>query len=222
MTWIGAKYGFASTFSYRLPDFSSSYALAAPAPSPSTIKLAIVAMAIKDSCSVDEGRNIFELLKTTDIQVELPHRIAAFKSFLKRLKPKRRERGFESTFGIREYLVYSDVLTVYMDLPENTVEKLLGIMKKISYFGTSDSLCTCLKIDNSEPIQERCISPFNEQKNGLIFLLTDFSEDTTFEYVDPYAGVNMKGSEYLKKIPYHFPLTVLKKESNYTIYERIS
>ena len=221
MTWIGARYGFASTFSYRLPNFSSSYALSAPAPSPSTIKLAIIATAIRTSSDVEEGKHLFEKLRTVEVTAELPPKIAAFKSFIKRLKAKRGKRGFERTFGIREYVLYSDPLGIYINAPEDIAEKVSNVLKGIQYFGTSDSLCTCLESGVSEPPVERCIKPFKEQEEGLIFLLTDFTEEASFENVNPYSGVRLKEEEHLRRVPYLFPLRITKKESNYTIYETL-
>jgi CRISPR-associated Cas5-like protein len=68
MVWVGAKYGFASTFSYRIPYFSSSYALSAPAPSPSTIKLALVASTINRTGNLEKGRRLFERIRNCRIQ----------------------------------------------------------------------------------------------------------------------------------------------------------
>ncbi len=222
MTWIGARYRFASTFSYRLPNFSSSYALSAPAPSPSTIKLAIIATAIRSSGDVEEGRRLFEKIRTAEVTVELPHRIAAFKGFIKRLKAKRQERGFESTFGIREYIVYSDPLGIYIDVAEDVTEKVSRVLRRIQYLGTSDSLCTCLESGIADPPTERCIKPFKERGEGIIFLLTDFTEEVSFENINPYSGSRMREEKHLRRIPYLFPLRITKKESNYTIYETLT
>ncbi len=101
MVWIGAKYLFASAFSYRIPYFSSSYALSAPAPSPSTIKLAIVATAINRTGNIEKGKKLFEQLKLANIATELPEKIVLFKAFMKRLKQKRKgkEGKIHNTMG---------------------------------------------------------------------------------------------------------------------------
>jgi len=234
MVWIGAKYKFASTFSYRIPYFSSSYALSAPAPSPSTIKLAIIATAINRTGDIEKGKKLFRKLSTANVTIELPEKIVLFKAFMKRLKGKAIEeqittqfgtltKRFESTFGIREYIIYDEPLTIYIDTPQEDVDEISKVLKNIQYFGTSDSLCMCLESGISKPNLPRCIKPYNTQEkllneNGIIFLLSDFTEKTTFESVDPFSGKKMKKEDLTLK-PYLFPIQVVKKDKNCTIYK---
>jgi CRISPR-associated Cas5-like protein len=236
MVWIGAKYLFASAFSYRIPYFSSSYALSAPAPSPSTIKLAIVATAINRTGNVDKGNLLFEQLKVANTTTELPEKMVLFKAFMKRLKQKRKGKeekittpwgtlieSFESTFGIREYILYNGPLTIYIETPQDTAKELVGILKNIQYFGTSDSICTCLESKFSEPNVASCIKPVKEQAeltSGTVFLLSDFTEKATFASVNPFSGRKMKKDEIVLK-PYIFPIQVEKKDKNCTVYRRL-
>jgi len=119
-------------------------------------------------------------------------------------------------------VIYSDPLGIYLNMPEEIAEKISGIMRRIQYFGTSDSLCTCLGSGFSKPPPERCIHPFKEGEEGLIFLLTDFTEGVSFGNVNPYSGSRMREEKHLRRIPYLFPLRITKKESNYTIYEALT
>lgn len=236
MVWLGAKYLFASAFSYRIPYFSSSYALCAPAPSPSTIKLAIVATAINRTGNIEKGKKLFEQLKSANITTELPEKIVFFKAFMKRLKQKRKGKerkiqtpwgtlteSFELTFGIREYIIYNSPITIYIETPRETAEEVIGILKNIQYFGTSDSICTCLESKFSEPNTLSCIKPLREQKeptNGIVYLLSDFTEKTTFSSVNPFSGQKLKKDEIILK-PYIFPIEVEKKDKNCTVYRRL-
>ncbi|MEM1673060.1 MAG: hypothetical protein QXX33_04085 [Candidatus Hadarchaeales archaeon] len=216
--WVRAKYVFGATFSYRIPGFSSSYAAAAPIPSPSTVKLALVATAIEKSGNVEVGKNLFESLKTAKVVIELPEKIAVFKSFIKRLKQKRGGKGFDRTFGIREYVLYSGPLTIFV----NTSNKvIMESLKAVRYFGTSDSLCTNVECDYYEPAWDKVPRPYSpeEKMEGVIFLLTDFTKEATFDAVNPYSKVSLKGGEHIVKQPYIFPLRVIEKKKTYTIYE---
>jgi len=223
MVWVGARYRFASTFSYRIPYFSSSYALSAPAPSPSTIKLALVASTINRTGNVEKGRQLFEKILSSPVTVELPEKIVLFKAFMKRLKKKRQGQGFERTFGIREYILYHGDLGIYLDAERGDTEEISQGFRNIQYFGTSDSICLCIENSLTEPTPSRCIKLQAEQKeplhqNGTVFLLSDFIETTSFEDVNPYSGKKMrKGSIVLK--PYLFPIKVVKKDRNCTIYQ---
>lgn len=236
MVWIGAKYEFASTFSYRIPYFSSSYALSAPSPSPSTIKLAIIATAINRTGNIEKGKTLFQHIRDAAVTVELPERIVFFKAFMKRLKKKRKEKQlktpfgviierFESTFGIREYILYDGALTIYLNASKNIAEEVSKTLKNIQYFGTSDSICLCSESGAMEPLLERCIKPCNKQeqtilKNGMVFLLSDFTEKTTFEAINPFSRKRMKKEDLTLK-PYIFPIKVEKKDKNCTIYRRL-
>lgn len=225
MVWIGAKYKFASTFSYRIPYFSSSYALSAPAPSPSTVKLALVASTINRTGNVEKGGKLFEKIRTSSVTIELPDKIVFFKAFMKRLKKKRLGEGFERTFGIREYILYDGNLGIYLEAQKENIEEISQAFRNIQYFGTSDSICLCLETAITEPTLEQCIKPCNEnkealQENGIVFLLSDFTDTATFEDVNPFSGKKMKkGSIVLK--PYLFPMRVVKRDRNCTIYQRM-
>lgn len=87
MAWLRADYEFPSTFSYRMPDVSAQFAIGSPIPSPATVKLALVDTAIRWSGNVNEGRRIFDLVKTLNVCVVPPSRIVRFRAFIKRLKP---------------------------------------------------------------------------------------------------------------------------------------
>lgn len=236
MVWTCAKYTFASTFSYRIPYFSSSYALSAPVPSPSTVKLALVSSVINRNGNVEAGKKLFEKIRCSMVTMELPEKMIMLKAFMKRLKQKRKghettiktsfgelvER-FEPTFGIREYVIYCGPLHIYVDAPDDSVQDVLKGFKLVQYFGSSDSLCTCLETNTSEPNWQKCIRPVdsgNEKfdTQGMVFLLTDFTEKVAFESVNPFSGKKLKKGELLQK-PYFFPLKIIKKEKNCTIYK---
>jgi hypothetical protein len=219
MVWIRATYAFGSAFSYRIPDFSSSYAMATPTPSPSTVKLALVATAIQKSGDVKAGARLFEEIKTSRVAIEVPKKIAVFKSFVKRLKQKRLGKGFESTFGIREYVIYSEPLTLFIETRDNA-EDIMKFLRATRYFGTSDSICTNIECTLCEPSWEKVPKPYSqEEKEGVIFLLTDFTEDATFDSISPYSEASLKPGKHIIKQPYIFPLKIVEKKKNYTIYE---
>jgi len=221
MVWIGARYVFGSTFSYRIPDFSSSYAAATPIPSPSTVKLALVAAAIGKSGDVKVGEKLFESIKTAQVTIEIPERVAIFRGFIKRLKKKRLGRGFESTFGIREYVLYSGPLTVFVNAPPDDAKMIMESLKAVRYFGTSDSMCTNIGCNYREPCWKKVPRLYSaeDKREGILFLLTDFTEKVTFDRINPYSKVSLKRGRDLVKHPYLFPLKIVDKKKNYTIYE---
>jgi CRISPR-associated Cas5-like protein len=223
MVWIGARYGFASTFSYRIPYFSSSYALSAPAPSPSTIKLAMVASTINRTGNLEKGRKLFERISNSNTEIELPNKIVVFKAFMKRLKKKRQGDGFERTFGIREYILYDGKLGIHLDVPSDDIEEVSEALQRVQYFGTSDSICCCLEKTKAEPDQKQTVKQCAQNRalaEGVVFLLSDFAEKTTFEDINPFSGKKTKKDNLILK-PYLFPIQVLQKDRNCTVYQRL-
>nr|WP_240924335.1 CRISPR-associated protein Cas5 [Thermococcus sp. 21S7] len=79
---------FPSFYSYRIPEYSSQYALALPIIAPSTIKLAIVSTAIRISGKVETGKRIFDYIKNAKVGVKPPEKIVINSVFIKRLKKK--------------------------------------------------------------------------------------------------------------------------------------
>jgi len=78
-TWLRTDYEFPSTFSYRMPDASAQFAIGLPIPSPATVKLALVDTAIRWSGDINEGRRIFDLIKTAKVCVVPPSRMVRFR-----------------------------------------------------------------------------------------------------------------------------------------------
>jgi len=239
MVWAYAKYSFASTFSYRVPYFSSSYAISAPVPGPSTIKLALVASAINRDGNVEIGKRFFEKIRDSAVTVELPEKLIAFKAFMRRLKQKRKGKEitiktsfgelverFESTFGIREYIIYGGPLNIYIEVSDEFFsQEIMRYFKAIQYFGSSDSICTCLGTGISDPDWQKCIRQANAesekiQSKGMVFLLTDFTEKATFDSINPFSGKKLKRGELSLK-PYFFPLEVVEKDKNCVVYKRL-
>jgi CRISPR-associated Cas5-like protein len=239
MVWAYAKYSFASTFSYRIPYFSSSYAISAPVPGPSTIKLALVASAINRDGNVEIGKRLFEKIRDSAVTVELPEKLIAFKAFMKRFKQKRKGKEitiktsfgelverFEYTFGIREYIIYGGPINIYIEVSDESFsQEIMRYFKAIQYFGSSDSICTCLETGISDPDWQKCIRQANAeggkiQNKGMIFLLTDFTAKATFDSINPFSGKKPKKGELLLK-PYFFPIEVVEKDKNCVVYKRL-
>jgi hypothetical protein len=226
MIWVGAEYRFASTFSYRIPYFSSSYAACSPVPGPATVKLALVSSIISRRGDVEEGQHLFESIKMSRVALEMPRAIAIFKSFMKRLKQKRGGRGFERTFGVREYALFDGPLGICVEVREDVRERLLEALRWIRSLGTSDSICSCVDARAREPKWARCPSLYQgtvlqSKKEGVIFMLTDLAEGASFEKINPFSGAKMNPKEDLVLKPYLFPMRIEKKESNLTLYQLI-
>jgi CRISPR-associated protein Cas5 subtype I-A len=222
MVWIKATYEFGSLFSYRIPDFSSQYAISSMLPGPSAIKLALVSTAIETTGNVDYGKEIFEVAKNISIKIKLPKKIVLTNVLIKRLKKRKEEYGLERTFGIRGYVHYSENFSIYIDVPEEKVNEFERILKNIRQFGTSDSLVWCKSVSREEPPNDAIFaveSLKNENKNILIIPVKDINPKASFEDINIY-NKKKKKNILIKKI---YPIPILKQlqGKNWIVYELV-
>jgi len=234
MEWIKAEIEFASTFSYRMPDTSSQFAIPMLLPGPSTIKLALVATTILQSGNIDEGQSMFELLKRAETKFLLPERISVFRPLIKRLKAKSaalKSRGFESTFGTRGYVLYSGPVIFYLSISNVTNEefkKIAVALECLRRLGTSDSLLMVSNITRKAPSDSfLTVEPLASlkvlERGGLIQKVKDIAHEACFSDVNPFEKSNKKGKK--RKRPfvtkfYVLPVKSVKEGGNWVLYER--
>lgn len=221
--WLCAKYHFASTFSYRIPNFSTSYAVSSIAPSPSTVKLSIVSTIINRAGDIDGGKNIFEKIKTAEVKLEPARLATTFKVFIKRLKKARDpQKILESTFAVREYTVFDSPLMIYMDIDKEIEVEVASVLRMIQYFGSSDSLCFCQGVEQKIPPNKRACKKVGKElpEEGLIFLLTDFTSTVKFENINSFNKEHkLVLGKHIVQSPYLFPLAIKDRGKNHTTYE---
>lgn len=235
MEWIKAEIEFASTFSYRMPDTSSQFAIPMLLPGPSTIKLGLVATAILQSGKIEEGQYMFEILKRTETKFLLPERIAVFRPLIKRLKAisaAKKTRGFEPTFGTRGYVLYSAPLILYLgisDVIDKEVKQIVSMLKCLRRLGTSDSLLMVSNITRGGPPDsfltiEPLVSLNGMERGGLIQKVKDITSEACFSDIDPFKKLVKKGKK--NKSPfvtrfYILPVKSVKEGGNWILYERL-
>lgn len=228
MVWLQADYEFPSTFSYRMPDASAQFAIGSPVPSPATVKLALVDTAIRWSGNVNEGRRIFDIVKTLRVCVIPPRQVVRFRAFVKRLKPPHSSQGpgkstVEST-GVRDYFLLEEPLSVYIEVPEPDAKEIAHLLSKIRRFGTSDSVCWCVEICRSleGPPEALCPKPFRQASStqaGLVVRLSDLTASSQFDGFNPFGG-NPRGANLDKQV-YVLPLTVKRSGETWAILVRV-
>jgi len=225
-TWLRADYEFPSTFSYRMPDVSAQFAIGSPIPSPAAVKLALVDTAIRWSGDVNEGRRIFDAIKTARVCVVPPPRMVRFRAFIKRLKPPHSSAGagaptVEST-GVRDYFLLDGPLSVFIEVPQSDTAYIAWLLQRIRRFGTSDSICWCVAVCFESPDQALCPQRFGDQSHaqgGLVVRLSDLTQQSQFNGFDPFRG-NVQQAR-LEKAVYVLPLRVRRSGETWAILERI-
>ena len=225
--WISAEVHFASTYSYRLPGASPSFAICSPVPSPAAIRLALVDAVIRHSGSVAAGSRLFDVVRDAPLEVEPPDRVVIFRAFIKRLKPEKVEKGqvgtvLEST-GIREYCLADGPMFISIDVMDPDVDRVRHALLWLRRLGTTDSLLSVRLVDRI-PVREHCLRSVKEVKfeadvlrGRLVYTLHEIKPGASFEEVNPYAS--LRGSPYVKE-HYLLPLVRKRMGENWVLYEK--
>ncbi len=228
MTWVKAEYECGSLFSYRMPDFSSQYALSSLLPGPSTVKLALVATAIETTGMVSYGEEIFGLVKNAEVGMVPPKKIAVSNVLIKRLKQKKGKLELESTFGIRGYVHFSGPISIYLDVggERENIKKIKTLLGMVRRLGTSDSIVWCLKSVKENP-PKVCIKAEKElgevgEGDILVIPVKDLNPDPEikFEHVNIYDSAKppRRKNVYVKKF-YPIPISKRRQGKNWITYE---
>lgn len=227
MKWVKLKLHFPSFYSYRIPGYSSQYALSLPLPSPSAIKLGLVATAIRTSGSVKEGEKVFDEIRDAEIRIQPPERISINSFTVKRLKKKKEPtetQTFEKTFGVREYVHFSDDMLIYIG-NKNLSNSATKYFKMLRYLGTGDSLLFVRDIGYVDsPSSDNLIRPISKTDSVklipnepfILYPIKDLSNNSKFEHISPFAGSRSKN---VFEDKYYLLRAKIRRGKNWTIIE---
>lgn len=231
MQWAKLTLHFPSFFSYRIPDYSSQYALSVPLPSPSSIKLAVVATAIRATGNVAEGERVFYAVRDADIRIIPPKQIAINSVLIRRLKKKKNPTEFETferTFGVREYVFFSDDIILFFGC-ENIGKNIDAIIKYLNmfrYIGSGDSIVYIKHIEKTEKPSENAIKAITDKEfvevvskdSYIVYPVKDLSKTAKFEQINPYSG---KFGKKVFERKYYLLKAKIKKGKNWKIFKII-
>lgn len=236
MQWLKLTLHFPSFFSYKIPDYSSQYALGVPLPSPSALKLGVVSTAIRSSGKVSEGEKVFDAVKDAEICIIPPEMIVINSFLIKRLKNRgiksKKEkkriangelklRSIEPTFGIRDYVFFSDDINIFVG--GTNINFTSEYFPKMNYVGSSDSLVYVKCIQTQKPsknvINPVDIDEFSEaiqKESYMVYPVKDINKNTTFEQINPYSG---KSRGKILDQKYYLINTKVRKGKNWKILD---
>lgn len=213
---IKAEIEFASFFSYRVPDFSSQYALSSLLPSPLAVKLALVSTAIQYR-GKKFGEEVFEIVKNKEIHFKLEGKVVVNNFLIKRLKAKKEGEGLDRTFGIRGYVFFEKPIEIWINI-ENNEEDILDVIKRLRYLGTSDSVCS-VKVEEEKMPQNLIVAKKKLDTNllnSIVIPTKDLTNKSKFEEIDIY---NKKKKPRLDKKYFQIPIKQIQQSGSYIIYE---
>ena len=224
MQWVKLTLHFPSFFSYRIPDYSSQYAMSMPLPSPSTIKLGLVATAIRTTGNIAEGEHVFYAVRDADIRIIPPHQIVINTFLIRRLKKKKNPteiESFERTFGVREYVFFQDDINLFVGCDET--DTIIEYFRMLRYLGSGDSLLYVKHIEKIEEPPVDAIKPVTGREfidtisegGHIIYPVKDIHKEANFEQINPYS--DEKGKNIFER-KYYLLKAKVKRGKNWRIF----
>jgi len=209
-----------------MPNLSPGYALTSLIPSPAALRLALVDSAIKSTGKVSYGEEVFEIVKSSPLEIEPPEKVVVLKFFIKRLKPSKPPKtGFEESFGVREYCHFLGSLKVYIEVSQrrHEIAYLFTLLRRL---GTTDSIVRGVtKIEDKEPVhiftckETTALKPeASNLARRPVSTLNEIKPDAKFFQVNPYEK-RKKGNPFIQKF-FVLPLIEERRGENWVLYRK--
>jgi hypothetical protein len=167
--WLAADYHFPGTYSCRIPMTSISSTRAMPAPSPATVRLALVRTGI-ELFGIDFVQEImFPIIRSTEMAICPPERVAFSSQRIRIYKAgmDSRQETVQLTDSIayREFAHAVGSMTVYIKVSKRYDSIFQQLLLGIGYWGQASSLAHCIDIRYNAPKIELCALPLHRIKN---------------------------------------------------------
>ena len=205
---FSAIYQPTALFSLKNSNATNSGAKSLFLPSPYSIKMAILNQAItvgNDEKILSSKNSIhFATIKDAVITYALSseNSFCINNAFIKILKPKRDDIGFQETVAFREYVSISGNLEIIFEV-RNEMEAtyLKKYLYKINYFGKRGCFFQFLKY--SDGIKESNVKVFDARQlsAGILQEYDDFPTEATFEKVSNYSSESIKRQKKIMVLP---------------------
>jgi hypothetical protein len=236
--WLVVHFLPTSLFSLRNSTATSTGAKSLLIPSPYTIKMALLVVAIRwrgKSYAQDAFEGIRDL---HPIRVSPPRYAVVNRCFLKYQKPREDKRaksarsedyeapiGYQSTVGFREYVYQHGEMGIAFPVTSKSHgDDLLALAARINYFGKRGSMVQFTRHEFTETlVGEFTVSITSDGSSiihGVLQPLDDMAPDLTFEKVDITSDIPMRSTER-PAIPSVLPYRVGRTAVGYVSYSRV-
>lgn len=219
--WLAAHYYFPATYSCRIPVSSTSSVQASPGPGPATVRLALIKVGCELFGSTYVQHIMFPILRAAPLRVRPPERVA-FSHHVQRMYKGRNERGqttrLVESLGYREVAHAQGLLTVYLQVPIENTKDFRESFMTISYWGQTDSLATCVAVEEVAPLDEECVLPLRvlpwHRSLGAFFscVLTEFRQ-AGVDWEDVIPGEQRDKEDPLWREVYVWPMLLAERRA---------
>lgn len=230
--WLLATYQPTTFFSLRPSNTTSSGGKTLLLPTPFSIKMALLDIAIRTQ-GLAKAETHWALLRDLNVAVQLPERAVVNNVFARLLKPTRidsaeetvEEKGaFTRTIGYREYVHFVGAMTLGLEVKsKEAADCVEALLQQLNYLGKRGSFLQFIPpVDHAVECPEgftllqKCPGVFHI--DSQLQLLDDCNEDTMFDQVNVFSPTKADRKQLLGIVPYR-----LKRSSRaFSDYERIS
>lgn len=160
--WLAAHFHMPSTYSIRSPASSPHNAQTLPAPSPVTVRLALIRKSL-EIWGVEFTQDVlFPEIMKAKLYVEPPSGVGVSMQLLKASKTKDPSKPFADSLMYREFCHADGCLVIYLQVTKEMRAHFKRLLCSIGYWGRADSFTTCMKVVVKKPDMSRVIRPLEE------------------------------------------------------------
>ncbi len=217
MVKFGAVFRPTTLFSLKDSNSTNSGAKTLFLPSPYAIKMALINQSITCDNIDFNDKKAFEKVRDAQISYYLAGNYCVNNCFIKILRPKRDDVGFQETVAFREYIHISDDIIIIFEVADETYKHFWqNYLHRISYFGKRGCFFQFIEYLDNPP--EPNVHEFNSANisgmSGLLQQYDDFDSKASFENINNYS---VKPARRKQKI-FILPLSFKKSSKNYTSF----
>ncbi len=197
--WIAADYHFPSTYSCRIPMSSMNSASAMPAPGPATVRLALIRTGVELFGLNMVRDELFPILRSAAVRIRPPERVAISQQKIRGYKwseDRQKRETIRESMIVREMAQTSGPMTVFVQVPQESEQRMRLLLHTIGYWGQSSSLASCLGVTNTPPVSGECATPLALLYGTLPLrpfftcLVTEFrSDQLSWDEIVPGDGI---------------------------------
>jgi hypothetical protein len=160
--WLAADYHFPSTYSCRIPMSSMNSASVMPAPGPATVRLALLRTGIELFGLNVVRDELFPILRSATVRTRPPERVAISQQRIRGYKwseDRQKRETIQESIIVREMAHARGPMTVFLQVPLESEQRMHRLLRAIGYWGQSSSLASCLGVTNMPPVPGECAMP---------------------------------------------------------------
>jgi hypothetical protein len=124
--------------------------------------------------------------------------------------------AFKSTFGVREYVFFSDDIEIFIS---GNIDAAIKYFSMLRYIGSGDSILYIKRVEQAEEpknaieaIDEEEFKNMITKESYIVYPVKDISKKAKFEQINPYSG---KSSRNVFERKYYLIKAKIKKGKNW-------